>query len=142
MRFSANCAKTILRACSLGGHRPPQARAGSCRPTLHAEANRSPPPAKMVIGAIGVLYGVAVLLSAIFGGLDSAPSGTSGYGTGQVFGLVIAAVVLFYGARYARRGLAERGASRSQAVEPIRDDQPEIRSDSTPPPTSSAHPFS
>jgi hypothetical protein len=76
------------------------------------------PMAKVVIGSVGVLYGAAILLRAILKGLDAAPADSPAYQGGQFFGLVIAAAVLFFGARYALRGLAERKASRSAASAP------------------------
>jgi len=76
------------------------------------------PAVKVVIGAIGVLYGTVRLLTALLGGLGPAPAGVSAYQTGQVFGLVIAAAVLFFAARYALRGLAERKALQSGPAPP------------------------
>ena len=74
------------------------------------------PTVKVVIGAIGVLYGTVRLLTALVGGLDPAPADSPGYETGQVIGLVVAGAVLFFAARYLWRGLAERKAA--QAPEP------------------------
>ena len=76
---------------------------------MRKEINPSP-TAKIIIGSIGVLYGTVRLLTAIIGGLGPAQSG-SAYQMGQIFGLVVAAAVLFFGARYALRGLEERKAA-------------------------------
>ena len=92
------------------------------------------PTAKVVIGSIGVLYGTVRLLTALVNGLG--PSGGSAYQTGQIFGLALAAATLYFGGRYALRGLAERkgprpGAGASKPARPA-----EVVPGSTPPPRS------
>jgi hypothetical protein len=94
------------------------------------------PTAKIMIGSIGVLYGAARLLSVVLGGLDAAPVDSPGYRTGQIFGLVVAAVVLFFGARYALRGLAERRDSKSDASIPEMAKSDDVAPGSTSPPAS------
>ncbi|HZO59250.1 MAG TPA: hypothetical protein VFB51_06150 [Solirubrobacterales bacterium] len=68
------------------------------------------PTAKIVIGSIGLLFGVVRVLTAVVGGLGP---GGGAYQAGQVFGVVIVGLVGFFGARYLMRGLEELKASRS-----------------------------
>ena len=68
------------------------------------------PTAKIVIGSIGLLFGVVRVLTAVFNGLGP---GAGAYRFGQVMGVIVAGAVGYFGARYLMRGLEERKGPRS-----------------------------
>jgi hypothetical protein len=63
------------------------------------------PSAKIVIGSIGLLFGVVRVLTAVLGGLGP---GAGAYRFGQVMGVIVAGAVGYFGARYLLRGIEER----------------------------------